>query len=77
MVVRTLPLEQPRDHRILRARELDHDRRVEVAKPVDERGDRDVSPDRDVVDQREAEDEVGAPAVEKRSALDPAPAEAG
>src|SRR5438067_1177757 len=75
VVVGPLAGDEPRDHRILGRRELDDERGVEAAQPVDDLGDRHVAADREVVDEREAEREVGRAACGERPPLEPAPAE--
>src|SRR6266498_2854412 len=54
-----------------------HEPGVEPAKPADELVEGNVAPDREVVDEREAEDEVGPAALLEPPALEPAPAETG
>src|SRR5919108_1351195 len=76
VVAGPLPPEEPPDHRVLGSRELDDERGVEAAQPVEELGDRDVAADREVMDERQAEREVGRAARRERPPLEPAPAEA-
>src|SRR5438128_1543910 len=63
------------DHRVFGGRELDYERGVEGAQPVEGLGDRDVAADREVVDEREAEREVGGAAGRERPPFEPPPAE--
>ena len=56
-----------------RGRKLDHDRGAEVGEPIDDRGERDVGADREVVDEREGKHEVRAPALLEALALGPTP----
>ena len=55
--------QEPAHHRVVPRRELDDDARAEAAQPVDELADRDVPRDREVVEQGEAERQLGAPAL--------------
>src|SRR5439155_18221172 len=72
---RLLAGEQPPDERVVGGGELDHERRLERAEPVQEVPDRHVATDRDVVDESEAERQVGRAAVAQGAPLAAAPAE--
>ena len=76
--VRALPLarEQPADHRVLALRELDHESRVERSQPIEELGDRHVGGDRDVVDERQGQGQVGGAPPLQLPSLEAAPPEA-
>ena len=77
MVVRPLAGEQAAGHRVFRRHELDHDRPRRRAQPVEELRDRDVPRDRHVVDQREAERQVGLAALGQRPPLGAPPPQSG
>src|SRR5919109_1762223 len=76
--VKTLALRRQEllDHRVLTRRELDDERRSKRREPVDDLLDGHVRADREVMDQRQREHEVGLAPVGQRSALEPPPAEA-
>src|SRR5919205_469967 len=76
VVVLALAAQEPRDHRVVGGRELDDDGRAEAPQPVDDLHDRHVAADREVVDEREAERQVGRASVRQRPPLEAAPPEA-
>src|SRR5687767_9347938 len=70
-----LVAEEPPDHRILSADELDHQLRSELAQPLNEVVEDDVRAEDDVMDERETEDELGAASRRQRLPLGTAPPE--
>src|SRR5262249_12730021 len=75
MRVGPLRAEEPPHHRIVSMRELDDHLAAELVQPADDLAQRDVSRDRQVMDEREAERKLRARTVEERLPLHVVPAD--